>query len=53
MLDMDLPSLKEADLELRRDLDFHKRVQALVTEHISGPGVSLSYVVVALCTRPE
>jgi len=46
-------SLKGDDLALCHALDYHKEGLALVTADISCVGVSLSYAVVALCTRPE
>ena len=51
MLDTDLLSLRKADLDLYRALDFRKQGLVLVTENISCVGVSLSYVEPALCTR--
>ena len=46
-------SLKGGDLALCHALDDHKEGLALVTADISCVGVSLSYAVVALCTRLE
>lgn len=46
-------SVTEADLALCHALDRRKEDLALVIADISCGGVSLSYAVVALCTRPE
>ena len=53
MLGTLLLSLKGADLALCHALDYHKESLALVTADIFYVGVSLSYAVAALCTRPE
>jgi hypothetical protein len=53
MLDTHHLSLKEVDLALCHASDYYKEGLALVPVDISCVGLSLSYAVVALCTRLE